>query len=96
MQYIICQYCHSAESGESDNREEVLLVAVLVPLLSVLLLVALLVPITVGGWRFWAKRCAHSFQFLPSNDNLWQNLGASLLDYLCAVRIIKYSPFLGV
>ena len=51
-----CLY-HTGNPGD-DDRDNVLLVAVLVPVLSVLLLVALLVPAMVGGWRFWAKRCA--------------------------------------
>ena len=50
-------YYHTGNPG-GDDRDDVLLVAVLVPILSVLLLVALLVSVTVGGWRLWAKRCA--------------------------------------
>jgi hypothetical protein len=46
---------------EESEREKVLLVAVLVPVLSVMVLVVLLVPVTVGGWRFWAKRRAASY-----------------------------------
>ena len=49
----------TAEAVEEESeREKVLLVAVLVPVLSVVVLVVLLVPVMVGGWRFWAKRCA--------------------------------------
>lgn len=45
--------------NEGGNRDNVLLVAVLVPVLSVVVLAVLLVPVMVGGWRLWAKRCAH-------------------------------------
>ena len=55
-------FAHSTEAveeeGEGEDRKDVLLVAVLVPVLSVLVLAALLVPVMVGGWRLWAKRCA--------------------------------------
>ena len=53
MVYVI----HAGKSG-GDDRDDIILIAVLVPILSVLLLVALLVPVTVGGWRLWAKRFA--------------------------------------
>ena len=42
------------------ERDSVLLIAVLVPVLGVLAVVVLLVPVMVGGWRLWAKRCALS------------------------------------
>lgn len=54
---ILCSYVSAGNEG--GNRDSVLLVAVLVPVLSVVVLVALLVPVMVGGWRLWAKRCAH-------------------------------------
>ena len=41
----------------AEAMEELLLVAVLVPVLSVLLLVVVLVLVTVVGWKFWT-RCA--------------------------------------
>ena len=44
----------------TDERDDILLVAVLVPVLSVVVLVVLLVPVMVSGWRLWAKRCALS------------------------------------
>ena len=47
----------TAEAVEESDREEVLLVWVLVPVLSVVVLVALLVPVTIIVWRVW-KRCA--------------------------------------
>lgn len=42
----------------ASNHDSILLVAVLVPVLSVVVVAVLLVPVTVGGWRLWAKRCA--------------------------------------
>ncbi|CAI8029257.1 hypothetical protein GBAR_LOCUS16628 [Geodia barretti] len=59
------------EAVEESDREEVLLVWVLVPVLSVVVLVALLVPVTIIVWRVWKsadlqcrKLCLFIVQFL--------------------------------
>ena len=63
---MVCLLTSTAGAVETSDREDVLLVAVLVPVLSVLVLVILLIPVTVGGWRFWAKRCALTFIPTPT------------------------------
>ena len=48
---------HNIFASTAEAMEELLLVAVLVPVLSVLLLVVVLALVTVVGWKFWT-RCA--------------------------------------
>lgn len=75
MLYYSSSYYHSTihlpSERPTSNKDSVLLVAVLVPVLSVVVVTALLVPVMVGGWRLWAKRCAFTpYQALNIGINM--------------------------
>lgn len=58
MYYVTVSHYSTGGVEDSGMKDDVLLVAILVPILSVLVLLVLLGVMVGGGCRWWAKRCA--------------------------------------